>query len=201
MINKIISILIFCFIVVFLGSCKPKIENAQTKTIDSLLVALDQAEEKLETINFEKVEKYAQIVKENLEKIKPLIVDTLNRDKVFLMSNYAIVAGEEGEEEGEKGKVENDSDYEEVREKYIEKELTFCKKQLKNLKSDFTKGEMDANTFKNYFEVEREKSLQIISFIEIESNVCEHRQALFDTLHPLVLKFIDSLETVASKRK
>lgn len=182
-------------------SCKPKVENAQTKTIDSLMVALNEAEEKLEHINFEKLEESAQIVKKNLEKINPLIVDTLNRDKVFLMSNYAIVAGEEGEEEGEAGGESKGGDYEEVREKYIEKELTFCKKQLKNLKSDFTKGEMDLATFKKYFEVEKEKSLQIISFIEIESNATEHRIALFDSLHPAILKFIDSLETANTKRK
>lgn len=199
--NKLISKIILGIFLLYMGGCKPKVENLQTKTIDSLLVALDQAEEKLEKINFEKLEKSAHTVKENLEKIKPMIVDTLNRDKVFLMSNYAIVAGEEGEEEGEKGQADKESDYEEVREKYIEKELTFCKKQLKNLKNDFSKGEIDENTFKKYFEVEREKSLQIISFIEMESNSSEHRIALFDTLHPLILKFIDSLETATNKKK
>jgi hypothetical protein len=187
------------FFVSIVFSCKSKIENADTKTIDSLLIALDEAEEKLESINFEKLEESAHAVKENLEKIKPLITDTLNRDKVFLMSNYSIVSGtEEEEEEGNTNKKE---DYKEEREKYIEKEVGYCIKQLKNLKSDFAKGEMDLPTFKKYFEIEKEKSLQIISFIEIEKNSSSHRQALFDSLHPLVLKFIDSLQTASSKNK
>ena len=166
------------FFVSIVFSCKSKIENADTKTIDSLLIALDEAEEKLESINFEKLEESAHTVKENLEKIKPLITDTLNRDKVFLMSNYSIVTRtEEEEEEGNTNKKEN---YKEEREKYIEKEVGYCIKQLKNLKSDFAKGEMDLPTFKKYFEIEKEKSLQIISFIEIEKNSSSHRQALFD---------------------
>jgi hypothetical protein len=199
---KLFKLVISFFVIVSLVySCKPKIENAQTKTIDSLLIALDVAEEKLEHIDFEKLEKSAHIAKENLEKIKPLIVDTLNRDKVFLMSNYAIVYGEEGEEGGEQSVKSNGKDYEDVREKYIEKEVAFCKKQLKNLKNDFTKGEMDLPTFKKYFDVENEKSLLIISFIEMESNSSEHRLALFDSLHPFILKFIDSLEIATSKNK
>lgn len=196
--NPIIAIIIFvscCF------SCKPKVENVETKTIDSLLIALDQAEEKLETIDFEKLEKSAHTVKENLDKIYPLIVDTLNRDKVFLMSNYAIIAKGAGEEEEENGEASKGGDYEEVREKYIEKEIAFCKKQLKNLKNDFSKGEMDLPTFKKYFEVERDKSLQIISFIEMEKNSHTYKLTLFDSLHPKILEFIDSLETVSKLKK
>jgi hypothetical protein len=187
------------FFVSIVFSCKSKIENADTKTIDSLLIALDEAEEKLESINFEKLEESAHTVKENLEKIKPLITDTLDRDKVFLMSNYSIVT--RTEEEEEEGNTNKKEDYKEEREKYIEKEVGYCIKQLKNLKSDFAKGEMDLPTFKKYFEIEKEKSLQIISFIEIEKNSSSHRQALFDSLHPLVLKFIDSLQTASSKNK
>ena len=189
--------LVFFVSIVF--SCKSKIENADTKTIDSLLIALSEAEEKLESIDFEKLEESAHTAKENLEKIKPLVTDTLNRDKIFLMSNYAIVSGtEEEEEEGNTNKKE---DYKEEREKYIEKEVGYCIKQLKNLKSDFAKGEMDLPTFKKYFEIEKVKSLQIISFIEIEKHSSSHRQALFDSLHPMVLKFIDSLQTASSKNK
>jgi hypothetical protein len=182
-------------------SCKSKIENAETKTIDSLLIALNDAEEKLESIDFEKLEKSAHTAKENLEKIKPLVTDTLNRDKVFLMSNYAIVSGEEGEEEGESSRSNKKADYEDERERYVEKEVSFCKKQLRNLKSDFASGEMDFPTFKKYFEIERDKSIQIITFIEMEKNSSIHRQALFDTLHPLILKFIDSLQTAAVNKK
>jgi hypothetical protein len=182
-------------------SCKPKIENAETKTIDSLLTALDNAEEKLETINFEKLEEAAHTAKENLEKIKPLIVDTLKRDKIFLMSNYAIVSGEEGEEGGAESNPNKKEDYEEEREKYIEKEVKLCIKQLKNLKGDFKKGEMDLPTFKKYFEIEKGKAEQIMLFIEMEKNSTSHRLALFDSLHPLILKFIDSLQTASSKNK
>ena len=60
--------------------------------------------------------------------------NSLSRDKIFLMSNYAIVSGEEGEEEHETTGAEKGSDYNEQREKYIEKEVVFCQKQLKNLK-------------------------------------------------------------------
>lgn len=195
---KFIIKLSFIFILGLCFSCKSKIENTDTKTIDSLLVALDQAESLLEEIDFEKLEKAAKTASENLEKIHPLIHDTLNKDKVFLMSNYAIVSGEEEEEEVDtKGEG---SDYEEVREKYIEKELEFCKKQLKNLKHDFSSGEMELANFKKYFEIEKEKSLQIISFIEMESNSHKYRQALFDSLHPLILKFMDSLQTAESKK-
>lgn len=178
-------------------SCKSKIENAQTKTIDSLIVALEVAEESFEKIDFEKVEKAAQVANENLEKIKPLINDSLNRDKVFLMSNYAIVAGEEGEENEGRTKSE---EYEEVREKYIEKELALCKKQLVNLKNDFSKGEMDEANFQKYFEIEKEKALQIILFVQKEAKVSAYRQELFDSLHPLILKFIDSLQTAPIKK-
>ena len=38
-------------------------------------------------------------------------------------------------------------------ERYIEKEVSLCIKQLKNLKGDFTKGEMDLQTFKKYFQI------------------------------------------------
>jgi len=195
--SKIIIILV----VSFTFSCKQKIENAETKTIDSLLIALDDAEHKLESIDFEKLEESAHTAKENLEKIKPLITDTLNRDKVFLMSNYAIVSGEEGEEEGESSNANKKEDYEDQREKYVEKEITFCKKQLRNLKSDFASGEMDLPTFKKYFEIERDKAAQIILFIEMEKNSSIHRQALFDTLHPLILKFMDSLQTAEVNKK
>jgi hypothetical protein len=185
----------------FAFSCKPKIENAETKTIDSLLMELDNAEEKLESIDFEKLEQSAHTAQENLEKIKPLVVDTLNRDKIFLMSNYAIVSGEEGEEGGGEANNAKKEDYNEAREKYIEKEVTFCKKQLKNLKSDFTKGDMDLANFKKYFAIEKDKAEQIILFIEMEKNSSTHRQALFDSLHPVILKFIDSLQTAANKKK
>ena len=195
-----ISLIFILNLAVLFFSCKSRIENVQTKTIDSLLVALNNAEETLEKIEFEKLEESAKIAAQNLEKIKPLILDTLNRDKVFLMSNYAIVGGEEEEEEMETGGKAKGDDYEEVREKYIEKELELCKKQLKNLKNDFSKGEMDEPTFKKYFEVEKDKSLQIISFIEMEKNSHAYRLALFDSLHPLILKFLDSLQTVSIKK-
>jgi hypothetical protein len=199
---KLFKTIIASFLILSLAiSCKSKIENAETKTIDSLLTALDVAEGKLEHIDFEKLEKSAHIVNENLEKIRPLIVDTLNRDKIFLMSNYAIVSGEEGEEEGESNKANKSNEYNEKREKYIEKEVVFCKKQLKNLKNDFAKGEMDLASFKKYFEIEKAKSEQIILFIEMEKNSSEHRLALFDSLHPLMLKFIDSLQTASNKTK
>ncbi len=199
--NLFKSIIALFLIVSFTLSCKSKIENAETKTIDSLLTALDEAEEKLEHIDFEKLEKSARIAKENLEKVKPLVVDTLNRDKLFLMSNYAIVSGEEGEEEGAESNASKSENYKEERERYIEKEVTLCIKQLKNLKGDFTKGEMDFPTFKKYFEIEKAKSEQIMLFIEMEGNSSAYRQALFDSLHPLMLKFIDSLQTAASKNK
>ena len=189
------------FIATFTFSCKPKIENVETKTIDSLLLALDEAEQKLETIDFEKLEESAHIAKQNLEKIRPLIVDSLSRDKIFLMSNYAIVSGEEGEEEHETTGAEKGSDYNEQREKYIEKEVVFCQKQLKNLKSDFVKEKMDFATFKKYFAIESEKAAQIILFIDMEKNSSTHRQALFDKLHPEMLKFMDSLQTATQKNK
>jgi len=189
------------FFVLFAFSCKPKIDNAETKTIDSLLLALDKAEVNLESINFEKLEEAAKTAKENLEKIKPLIVDTLNRDKIFLMSNYGIVAGEEAEEETESSSAKKSTDYNEEREAFIEKELKLCIKQLKSLKNDFSKGDMDLPTFKKYFEVEKQKTLQIILFIEMEKNSCSHRQALFNSLQPLILKFMDSLQTASSKYK
>lgn len=192
--NLIISLGISFF---FFASCKSKIENAQTKTIDSLIIALENAEESIENIDFEKLEKSAKIAKENLEKIKPLIDDSLSRDKVFLMSNYAIVSGEEGEEaEGH----HNSEDYEEVREKYIEKELALCKKQLVNLKNDFSKGDMENSSFQKYYDIEKEKAFQILLFVQKETKVSAYRQELFDSLHPLITKFMDSLETVSIKK-
>jgi hypothetical protein len=199
---KLFKTIIASFLILTLAiSCKSKIENAETKTIDSLLTALDEAEEKLEHIDFEKLEKSAFIVNENLEKIKPLIVDTLSRDKIFLMSNYAIVCGEEGEEEGAESNAKKSENYKDERERYIEKEVSLCIKQLKNLKGDFKKGEMDLQTFKKYFQIEKAKSEQIILFIEMEKNSSAHRQALFDSLHPLILKFMDSLQTASNKNK
>jgi ribosomal protein L16 Arg81 hydroxylase len=197
--QKTFQFIICIFGVSILFSCGKKIENAETKIIDSLLTVLDNSEKMLEEIDFEKVEESAKIASENLEKIKPLINDTLNRDKVFLMSNYAIVCGEEEEEGG--AKKGEGSDYEEVREKYMEKELELCKKQLKNLKHDFSSGEMDEASFKKYYEVEKEKALQIISFIAMESTSHTYRLSLFDSLHPLVIKLKDSLETAAANKK
>jgi hypothetical protein len=72
---------------------------------------------------------------------------------------------------------------------------------LKNLKGDFKKGEMDLQTFKKYFQIEKAKSEQIILFIEMEKNSSAHRQALFDSLHPLILEFMDSLQTASNKNK
>jgi hypothetical protein len=199
---KLFKTIIASFLILTLAiSCKSKIENAETKTIDSLLTALDVAEGKLEHIDFEKLEKSAFIANENLEKIKPLIVDTLSRDKIFLMSNYAIVSGEEGEEEGAESNAKKSENCKDERERYIEKEVSLCIKQLKNLKGDFTKGEMDLQTFKKYFQIEKAKSEQIILFIEMEKNSSAHRQALFDSLHPLILEFMDSLQTASNKNK
>jgi hypothetical protein len=60
---------------------------------------------------------------------------------------------------------------------------------------------MDLQTFKKYFQIEKAKSEQIILFIEMEKNSSAHRQALFDSLHPLILKFMDSLQTASNKNK
>jgi hypothetical protein len=49
--------------------------------------------------------------------------------------------------------------------------------------------------------VEKEKALQIISFIAMESTSHTYRLALFDSLHPLVVKLKDSLETAAANKK
>lgn len=197
--QRIIHYIVITVTLFLLFSCGSKIENAETRIIDSLLTVLDNSEKMLEEIDFEKMEESAKIADEELEKIKPLINDTLNRDKVFLISNYSIVSGEEEEEGG--GKKGEGSDYEEVREKYMEKELELCRKQLKNLKHDFSSGEMDEASFKKYYEVEKEKALQIISFIAMESTSHTYRLALFDSLHPLVIKLKDSLETAAANKK
>jgi hypothetical protein len=197
--NRTIYFAIAVVMISAILSCRSKKENAETRVIDSLLTVLDNSEKMLEEIDFEKLEQSAKIASHNLEKVKPLITDTLNRDKVFLMSNYAIVCGEEEEEGG--GKKAEGSNYEEVREKYMEKELVLCKKQLKNLKHDFISEEMDETSFKKYYELEKEKALQIISFIAMESTSHIHRQAMFDSLHPLMVKMIDSLETAAKNKK
>ena len=187
-------------VLLFDQSCKSHIEIAETKTIDSLLSALNKAEEKLSTINFDKLEEVIHTARQNTALIRSLQSDSLNQDKVFLMNNYAIVSGEKTGNDDSLSTINRIEEHNAQRSKFIEKEVDFCKKQLKNLKGDFESGQMDRTTFKKYYTIEKEKALQIISFIEIEKKSSTHRIAVFDSLHPVVLKFIDSLQHASTKK-
>jgi hypothetical protein len=180
-------------------ACKPKVENAEVKTIDSLLVVLDESEQRLKNINYEQLEEATQIVNKEIACVQPLLKDTLSISQQLMLNNYNIVSGKKSDSLA--GQENSNDSYKKVRATYIEKEINFCKKQLLNLKNDFSNGNMDATSFKKYFDVEKEKSLQIINFVSNEKNAASHRLAVFDSLHPLVLKLIDSLQIVAQKKK
>lgn len=198
---KIVFCNIFLLCLMLCGfSCKTHIENAETKSIDSLLSDLNKAEEKLNSIDYVKLEEAISTAKQSATVINSLPVDSLNLDKVFLMNNYAIVSGEKIIKEDTLSETNHNEEQYTQRSKFIEKEVGFCKKQLKNLKGDFESGQMDLTTFKKFYVVEKEKALKIISFIDMEKKSGTHRIAVFDSLHPLVLKFIDSLQHASSKK-
>jgi hypothetical protein len=166
------------FLVITLTSifaCKPKVENADVKTIDSLLVVLDKTEQRLKNINFQKLEEATQLANENIATIKALVIDSLSTENRLLLRNYTIVTGKVSDtlfvQES------NTDSYKKQRAAYIEKEINFCKKQLLNLKNDFGNGNMDLPSFKNYFKIEREKSLLIINFVDLEKKSFSHRIA------------------------
>ena len=197
---KQLQLLLSIMLAIMVVACKPGKENAGTLTIDSLLVQLDETMDALKSIDFEKIEHAKEVAEGNLRRFKPLINDSISRDKVFLMSNYAIISGEEGEEE-ETEKSDKKAEYtESERERYMEKEVELCIKQLKDLKHDFTKEKMNEVDFAKHLETERLKAMQVMLYIEMEKNSIDYRNLLFDSLNPLVIKFIDSL-TLAQPKK
>lgn len=190
------NIYFFFFLTFFylFSSCKTNSENTQTKTIDSLILVLDETKRELEKIDFQKLQESAHIAAFSLEKLSPFKADSLRPDIATLINNYKIVINASSDSlKDTTAQADIQNNYENVRQKYIDRELDFCKKQLSNLKHDFLKNVVEPELFQKYFTEERQNAIQIIDFVSKEKNSVAHRQNIFNTLHPEIVRLTDSL--------
>ncbi len=190
--NRIIfSALPVCALTLLLYSCSGKQEeNSGTLLIDSLVTSIAEAEKKVENINFAQAETNRDIASEQMNFVMDHLDDTVYINNNLLLKNYRqfVLSGNDK------------SNYTDSQRKlYILKELKYSKKQLKNLKADFLNGHLNLKEFENFLQVEKQKSVQIVSFVVKEQEIIEKNLSTFDSVNSHITLLVDSLKNIGIK--
>lgn len=166
--------LVFGLVIVVLASaCNQTHYEKEIKRIDSLFVAMDEAEAQFRSLDSVKIAEYCESSAELLSNFDQSVEDTLDLETAVLVSDYAYVK-----------KVLKKF---EERKDDIEKDLVFNRKQLTRLKSDLEHNAIPNDSVEYYLNSETNavNSLNNLAVKTVENVNMQIER--YDSLHPLVV--------------
>lgn len=133
----LISILTICTILV---SCGNRLNEEQEKKLSRLEFRVDSTLDVINSIDTAKGLASANHFFENMEYIKTVMTDTIDRDMAFYIDKYYSTR---------KSFKYFGKEY-----PYVHRELTICKEQISNLRHDADNGILEEGQFEKYYHLE-----------------------------------------------
>ncbi|HNZ42943.1 MAG TPA: hypothetical protein PLI16_01090 [Bacteroidales bacterium] len=161
-----------------LSSCHNAEKKQQIAKIDSLITIIDSTESNLEKMNIDTVKKKYNDFKETNKRVIVHYHEYRNDENWKYMCAFQEVR------KAFKVMVNKHKSY--------QQELKISREQLENLRHDVDKSLLEEKEFKDYFTMES-KSVHDLTFqINRQINQVLQQYANFDTVHPYLLKLLET---------
>lgn len=168
-----------------IASCSNPVKKNQLSKVDSLYALLDSASTLLSRVNMDTVNQRLQTYYDVNKKVSEHYQEYRNEE------NWAYVCSYQNVRKPFKTLVKNYIKY--------QAEVDSSKKQLENLKHDIKKNLLKENEFDGCFAIESQ-SINALTF-KIKKNIesVQHQLKNFDTIHPYMLRLIESYNSGKEK--
>lgn len=180
---KINSVFLTLLLLIFY-SCRNSYKQ-EIKTLDSLENELKIRLKKYDALELEKLNKIAQETKNNISRLKSVVTDTIDQELGRIMTIY---------KDYKKADIDMYRRFLQLKE-----EMLYCQLQLNNLSTDLLNNNINSDSVRYYFELEKSASLQVIKIFEDMSNTLPQYYQTFDSVNALLLKKIELLESTKNK--
>lgn len=154
--------------------------KAEIKQLDSMMVLLDSATLKINSIDTAKMAEQLIVIKQDLKTCNEYIKDTLSVDAAMMLSEYRSSA----------------KPFDMILEKYTPhiEDLNKSKSQIKSLIHDLKIDKVDSEKIKQYIQDEIIAADKSIKDIDILENLAKIYSEKFETYKPQASEFISTLE-------
>ncbi len=172
--------------IVALSSCNNAVKQKQLAKIDSLSVILDSANVQLTKINLDTIKNIFAKFEETNEKASE------HYQKYRTEENWKFVCAYQQVKKPIKEMIEKYQSFSE--------DLNTSKKQLDDLRHDVNKNLINEKDFASYFNMEVKSAGDLSIRIKMKTGNALKQMKNFDTIHPYMLKLIDSYSENKTKK-
>jgi hypothetical protein len=183
--KNIIFILPVIIAVLLISGCMSKEKRENIARIDSMIVTVDKVKAKLNEVSYDSIKKKFELYKEYTKRLSPNY-DDLKSEKTWpYLCAY---------QECRKSFKEFVNSY-----PLLVAEIDSTSTQLNNLKHDMKNDLIDQRQFQQFCLLEKQNTTVLMTKISFRVDNAKKEEENFDTVHPVIVKFVSEIENKKDK--